>query len=92
MSGEKAVTVDSACGTRFKGDNVIVSGFHIRHGYDRRVVQKLCSGNCHFPACLEQTVRQIEAYKARFTLSDDDRVREGNPTYARSLFDERDPE
>jgi len=87
MFCKKAKSVDG------KGDTWVSAywlswyNFKIYHGYNSRVVQKFCTGNCSFPLCLEQAVLPPEAEEPTSDVSADDRVRQGNGAYARTLFD-----
>jgi len=92
MPDKKAFKVGCTSGTRIDDNYVTVSNFHIRHRNDCRVVQNACGGNCSFPDCMEQVIQQAQEAKRRFDVSDDHRIRREDATYARSLFDERDPE
>lgn len=89
MFCKKAGSMDGTGDHWVSSDMLSWYRFKICHGHDRRVVQKYCGSTCGFPACLEQAVLPTEAEKPEPDVLANDRIRQGNGSYARTLFDRR---
>lgn len=87
MRQEQAKPMGCTRNTWVSSDTLEWFGCTVRHGNDRRVVQNFCGSACSFPGCMEQIVLPPQAQESSIDVSADDRIREENWTYARSLFD-----